>query len=104
MMATTLDQLPKCAADYYAESLRSGVFDFEEIDRDDARRRVVQRYFNGQKRGYPIALLTFTEFKANVQRLQAEAPHTPIGVSRWTRPYYRDDSRVGPLSASEDCD
>jgi hypothetical protein len=85
--APTLAQLPKSAAAYYEESVGPGLYDYAEIGRDDAGRRVYQKYLSGEKYGDPRALLTHAEYVAAVKAAARISPS--LGVQRWTGPYYR---------------
>lgn len=85
--APTLAQLPKSAAAYYEESTGPGLYDYTEIGRDDAGRRVYQKSIDGEKYGEPRALLTHAEYVAAVKAAARISPS--LGVQRWTGPYYR---------------
>lgn len=79
----TLEQLPRDAASYYAESTRGGgLFEYEDVGRDAYGRRVYQRLLDGAEYGQPEALLTFAEFTARVK--DAATRCGSIGVRRWT--------------------
>lgn len=85
---STLAQLPKDAAAYYAESTAEGLFAYELAGKDGLGRSVFQKYLDGEEYGAPRALLTFAEFKASVNRAALlVGSSVNLGVSRWTVPY-----------------
>lgn len=86
---STLTQLPRDAATYYAESTpAAGLFAYELAGKDGLGRSVYQKYLDGEEYGAPRALLTYNEFKASVNRAALlVGPSVNLGVSRWTVPY-----------------
>lgn len=84
--APTLAQIPRRSKDYYEESIRSDLFEFHYIGRDDAGRRIYQRYFNGSRYGAPRALLSYREFKSKVETWAKRC--SSIGIQRWTEPFF----------------
>lgn len=80
----TLEQLPQSAAFYYNASLRSDLFDFEYLGKDECNRRVYQLLFEGEPWGGPRALLTFREYTTKVK--EYARLHGNMGVQRWTDP------------------
>ena len=85
---STLEQLPRNAAEYYAESTESPrrVFDYKLVGKDRMGRRVYQKYLSGAPYGRPKALLTYTQFRAAVLHMYKLCPRTAVGVPRWSHP------------------
>lgn len=73
------------AQQYYAESVMSLIYTYQQIGTDGLGRRVYQMLLDGELYGEPKALLTYREYAAKVQHWAKLDPN--MGVQRWTRPY-----------------
>jgi hypothetical protein len=82
---STRAQLPRHANEYYAQSVKSDVFEYQDVGRDGCGRRVYQKFLNGEAYGMPRALLNYREYAAKVEAFARISSY--MGVQRWTDPY-----------------
>jgi hypothetical protein len=85
-VASTVDQLPSTAEEYYSKSVKSGLFDYVQIGTDYCGRKVYELTLDGSY--YDTrALLKYSEFEKEV-KYWLKFKGLGIGVRRWVSPFY----------------